>query len=89
MAIVDRIEDLVFQSKSFSSIEIVKDTQVIVRMRCIIEKLTDDSVQLLSAAGIRYQIHGKKLQVREYGDTYVKVIGNKVRNVEIVGDGDE
>jgi len=87
MGVVDKIEDLVFQSRALSSIEILKDKQVVVKVRCVIEKLSDTECCLLSAAGVRYRIFGTHLQVKEYGDTYVKIIGDRVRNVEI-DDGD-
>jgi hypothetical protein len=89
MGVVDKIEDLVFQSRSFSSVEILRDKHVIVKMRCVIEKLSDTECCLLSASGVRYKIYGANLQVKEYGDTYVKVVGDAVKNFTIEGQRDE
>ena len=89
MGVIGKIEDLVFQSRTLSSVEILKDKQVIVKMRCVIEKLSPTECCLLSASGVRYKIYGTQLQVKEYGDTYVKVVGDTVRNFMIEGDGNE
>lgn len=89
MGVVDKIEDLVFQSRTLSSVEILKNKHVIVKMRCMIEKLGDTECCLLSASGVRYKIYGTNLQVKEYGDTYVKVTCDVVRNFMIEGDGNE
>ena len=89
MGVVGKIEDLVFQSKTLSSVEILKDRQVIVRKRCVIETLSESECCLLSAFGVRYKIYGTRLQVKEYGDTYVKIVGETIRHFMIEGDGDE
>jgi len=78
MGVMDKIEDLVFQSKALASVEIVKNRIVVVKMRCEIESLNDDECQLLSSKGTRYKILGEDLQVKEYGDTYVKVVGKRI-----------
>ena len=89
MNVVDKIEDLVFESRALSSIEILKDRHVIVKLRCVIEKLSETECCLLSATGVRYRICGMNLQVKEYGDTYVKIVGDVITNVAIEGDQDE
>lgn len=89
MGVVDKIEDLVFQSRSLSSIEILKDKHVIIKMRCVIEALSDTACCLLSASGVRYKIYGNNLKVREYGDTYVRVSCDVVKSLMIEGDDDE
>ena len=89
MGVVDKIEDLVFQSRSLSSVEILKDRYVIVKMRCIIEKLSETACYLVSVSGVRYKIYGTNLQIKEYGDTYVKVMGDRVKNFVIEGDENE
>ncbi|MCL2559966.1 MAG: hypothetical protein FWE07_05710 [Turicibacter sp.] len=89
MGVMDKIEDLVFQSRSLSSVEILKDKCVVVKMRCVIEKLTDTECCLLSASGVRYRIFGDRLKIKEYGDTYVKVSTLMLRNFAIEGDQDE
>ena len=86
MGVVDKIEDLVFQSRFLSSVEILKDRHVVVKMRCVIEKLSETECWLLSASGTRYKIYGTHLQVKEYGDTYVKVVGDVVNSLVIEGD---
>ena len=85
MGIMDKIEDLVFQSKALASVEIVKNRIIIVKMRCVLERLSDDECYLLCAGGIRYKILGDALQVKEYGDTYVKVVGKRITSFLIDG----
>ena len=85
MGVMDKIEDLVFQSKALASVEIVKDRIVVVKMHCVIENLSDDECHLLSNRGTRYKILGKDLQVKEYGDTYVKVEGKCITSFLIDG----
>ena len=85
MSVIDKIEDLVFQSRALASVEIVKDRIVIVKMRCVIEKLTDDECYLTGSHGMRYKILGNCLQVKEYGDTYVKVEGRRITSFLIDG----
>jgi len=78
MSIIDKIEDLLFTSRALASIEMVRNRLVILKMRCDIEHLSDSECQLRCRQGHFYKILGKNLQVKEYGDTYVKVIGDKV-----------
>jgi len=85
MGVIDKIEDLVFQSKALSSIEIVRDRIIVAKMRCVIEHLSDNECHLLSASGTRYKILGDCLQVKEYGDTYVKVEGVRITSFLIDG----
>ena len=85
MKVMNKIEDLVFQSRALASIEIVKDKIVVVKMRCIIEHLSDNECYLLSAHGTKYKILGDFLQVKEYGDTYVKIEGRRITSVVIDG----
>ena len=85
MSVLDKIEDLVFQSRALASVEIVKNRIVIVKMRCVIERLSDQECYLLSAGGTRYKILGDALQVKEYGDTYVKVVGDRIKSFLIDG----
>jgi len=54
-------------------------------MRCVIEYLSDNECHLLSTQGIRYKILGDCLQVKEYGDTYVKVEGERITSFLIDG----
>jgi len=90
MGVIDKIEDLVFQSKALASVEIVKDRIVVAKMRCVIEYLSDNECHLLSAHGKRYKILGDALQVKEYGDTYVKVEGKHIASFLIErGEADE
>jgi len=89
MKVMDKIEDLVFQSKALASIEIVKDRIVVAKIRCEIEYLSDEECHLLSASGVRYKILGDCLQVKEYGDTYVKVEGRRITSFLIGGQADE
>ena len=85
MGVIDKIEDLVFQSKALSNIEIVRDRIIVAKMRCVIEHLSDNECHLLSASGARYKILGDCLQVKEYGDTYVKVEGVRITSFLIDG----
>jgi len=78
MGVMDKIEDLVFQSKALASVEILKDRIVVVKMRCVIELLSDNECHLRGSHGTRYKILGDDLQVKEYGDTYVKVVGKRI-----------
>ena len=87
MGLMDKIEDLVFQSRALASVEILKNRIVIVKMRCVIEHLSDDECHLLSVGGTRYKILGDALQVKEYGDTYVKVVGKRITSFLIDGGG--
>ena len=81
MKVMNKIEDLVFQSRALASIEIAKDKIVVVKMRCVIEHLSDNECHLLSAHGTRYKVLGDFLQVKEYGDTYVKVEGRRITSI--------
>ena len=85
MGVIDKIEDLIFQSKALASVEIVKNRIVVVKMRCVIDHLSDDECHLLTAGGVRYKILGDALQVKEYGDTYVKVVGSRITSFLIDG----
>ena len=89
MGVMDKIEDLVFQSKALTSVEIVKDRIVVVKMRCVIEHLSDNECHLLGTHGTRYKILGDAIQVKEYGDTYVKVVGKRISSFLIGGGTDE
>ena len=83
MGVMDKIEDLVFQGGVTSSIELVRDRLIVAKMRCVIEYLSDDECHLLSASGTRYKILGHCLQIKEYGDTYVKVEGERITSLLI------
>lgn len=78
MGVIDKIEDLVFGARSLASVEIVRDRIVLVKTFCNIEYLTDDKCFLRTAGGTLYKIYGVDLQVKEYGDTYVKVEGGQI-----------
>jgi len=83
MSIIDKIEDLVFQSKALTSIEILKNRLIILKMRCDIEFLSETECHLHCSGGISYKIRGENLQIKEYGDTYVKVTGSRVTALSI------
>jgi len=85
MSLVNKIEDMVFGSRALTSVEILKDRLVVLNMRCIIDKLDDEEISLLTGTGVKYTIRGNKLQIREYGDTYVKVEGEIVTGILIDG----
>ena len=85
MGVMDKIEDLVFQGGTLGSVEIVKNRIVLIKMRCVIDRLSDDECHLLSAGGIRYRIQGNNLQIKEYGDSYVKVVGKRIMSFLIDG----
>jgi len=90
MGVMDKIEDLVFQGGTLGSVEIVKNRIVIIKMRCVIELLSDEECHFLSASNTRYKILGDKLQVKEYGDSYVKVVGKRISSFLInEGEADE
>ena len=89
MSVIDKIENLVFQSKALANVEIVKDRIVILKMRCVIDYLSDCECHLLSAHGTTYKILGDCLQIKEYGDTYVKVEGRRITSFLIGGLTDE
>jgi len=89
MKVLEKIEDLIFDSRVMSSVEIIKDQCVVIKARCVIEYLADDMCLLTTPAGVRYKILGTRLQVKEYGDTYVKVIGKKISGFLIEGDHHE
>lgn len=90
MSVMDKIEDLVFQSRALGSVEIVKDRIVLIKMCCMIKLLTDDECHLLGTHGVCYKILGDCLQIKEYGDTYVKIEGNRITSFLIDwGAGDE
>lgn len=80
MALLDKIENLVFGAQALASVEIVRDRIVLVKTFCNIEHLTDEECFLRTAGGTLYKIYGMGLQVKEYGDTYVKVEGARVTN---------
>ena len=88
MKVIDKIENLVFQGGALASIEIVKDRIIVVKMRCVIKRLSNDECYLLNSHGTRYKILGDHLQVKEYGDTYVKVEGKKITRFLIDGGED-
>ncbi|MCL1990470.1 MAG: hypothetical protein FWG67_06215 [Defluviitaleaceae bacterium] len=75
MGILNKIEDLIFSSKTFASVEILKHRMVIVKMRCEIGYLSEHECHLLGTHDVRYKIMGHNLQVKEFGDTYVKIEG--------------
>ena len=85
MGVIDKIEDLVFTSKVLASVEIVKNKIVLVKMRCSIAHLSENECQLIVARGVLYKILGEGLQVKEYGDTYVKIEGRKITGFLIEG----
>ena len=85
MGVIDKIEDLVFQSRTLASVEIVKNKMVVVKMRCIIAHLSDSECHLLGTRGIKYKVLGDALQVKEYGDTYVKIEGTRITGFLIEG----
>lgn len=85
MAIIEKIEDLIFQSKVMSHVEIIKNKMVIIKMRCTLIHLSDDCCQLRVSDGTCYKIMGNQLQVKEYGDTYAKIVGSVITGVLIEG----
>ena len=89
MSVIDKIENLIFQRGALASVEIVKDRIVILKMRCMIDHLSDRECHLLSAHGTMYKILGEQLQIKEYGDTYVKVEGARITSFLIGGLRDE
>jgi len=80
MALIDKIENLVFGAPALASVEIVRNRIVLVKTFCHIEHLTDDECFLRTVGGTLYKIYGAGLQIKEYGDTYVKVEGQRVTN---------
>lgn len=88
MGVIDKIEDLVFTSKVLASVEIVKNKMVLFKMRCVIIHLSDSVCLLEVAHGIRYKILGDMLQIKEYGDTYVKIEGRRITGLFIEGGDD-
>jgi len=78
VGVIDRIEKLVFQPSIFASVEIVKNRIILVKMRCVIKRLTLNECHLLTDHGTLYKISGEALQIKEYGDAYVKVAGEKI-----------
>jgi len=78
MGMLDKIEDLVFASRTLTSIEIVRDRLVILKMRCDIEYLSEMECRVRNVNGVCYKILGENLQVKEYGDTYIKIEGKKI-----------
>lgn len=86
MKLLEKIEDLIFDSQVMSRIEIIKDRWVIVKAKCVIEYLADDMCLLRTPTGIQYKILGASLQVKEYGDLYVKVVGETINGFLIEGD---
>ena len=80
MGMMDKIEDLVFSSRALASVEIVRDRIVLVKTYCTIEHLVDNECFLRTAHGTLYKIYGVQLQIKEYGDTYVKVEGKQITN---------
>jgi len=80
MGVLDKIENLVFGAQALANVEIVRDRIVLVKTFCTIEHLADDACFLRTAGGTLYKIYGSGLQVKEYGDTYVKVEGQRVTN---------
>jgi len=89
MGMIDKIEDLVFASRTLASVEIVKDKIVILKMRCDIEHLSDQECRMRNSNGVCYKIVGEGLQVKEYGDTYVKVEGVRITSFSIEGDEED
>ena len=85
MGVMEKIEDLVFQAKSLSSIEIVKDKIMLFKMRCSIAYLTETECHLRTSSGTLYKISGNNLQIKEFGDNYVKVEGGSIHNFVIEG----
>ena len=85
MSVINKIENLVFQGGALASVEIVKDRIIVVKMGCVIERLSNDECYLLSSHGTKYKILGDDLQVREYGDTYIKVEGKRITGFLIDG----
>ena len=83
MGVVDKIEGLVFGSGALARLEILKNRQVVVHMGCMIEKLSETLCCLRTSTGVVYRIFGTDLQVKEYGDTYVNVVGSLISKVEI------
>ena len=80
MGVIDKIEDLVFGARALASVEIVRNRIVLIKTFCNIEHLTDDECFLRTAGGTIYKIYGAGLQIKEYGDTYVKIEGLRVTN---------
>ena len=87
MGLINKIEDLVFGSQTLASVEIVRNRIIIIKAFCHIEHLNDHECFLRTAGGTKYQIYGTALQIKEYGDTYVKVEGQRVTSflIEAVG----
>ena len=85
MGVISKIEDLIFNSRALSSVEIVKDRMVVIKMRCEIKHLSDHECHLLGVHGVQYKIMGDDLQVKAYGDTYVKIESKRVTGFLIDG----
>jgi len=83
MGMIDKIEDLVFGARMLASVEIVRDRIVVIKTFCTIEHLADHECFLRTAQGTLYKIYGTGLQIKEYGDTYVKVEGLRVTHFAI------
>jgi len=85
MGIIDKIEDLVFESKAFAAVEIIKNRTVILKMRCEILTLTKTKCTFATSSGVVYNIIGSGLEVKEYGDTFVVVGAKNITGVTIEG----
>jgi len=85
MKLLEKIEDLIFDSRVMSSVEIIKDRYVIIKTKCVIQCLSDDLCVLTTPTGTCYKIAGCHLQVKEYGDTYVKIVGENITAFLIEG----
>lgn len=85
MGVVNKIEDLIFRSKSLASIEIIKNKIVLIKMRCEIDHLSDKECHLIASKNIKYKILGENLQIKEYGDTYIKIEAKQIKSFSIQG----
>jgi hypothetical protein len=83
MGVVNKLEELVFHSRALASIEIIKDREFLFKMPCEIKVLGDTECQLVNGQGTVYRLMGQGLQVKEYGDTYVKVVGDNITSFAI------
>ena len=87
MKLVKKVEELVFNSGVTSNIEIVKNRSVIISSTCVIEHFTDSECVLQVLNGVRYEIFGVNLSVREYGDMYIRIESDGISQL-IIGDKD-
>ena len=87
MRVFDKIENLVFEAQTVANVELVKDRIVVIKTSCEIKHLTDTSCYLLAKHKTLYKIFGSNLQVREYGENYIKLQGDTITSLVIENGG--